>query len=158
MGSALPADTEALDTPISVYRGWFVAIRPKRVSRGAGNAGSREPCSRPVEKRPQNEHVKRALKKPRSLPSIRNRYKVDPSDGCASFLALYCFVDGLCLTLLLMKPALFLVCLLAIAGEFALSSAQPGASRNDALASSSQLIVVTTPGWESVEGRLQRFE
>src|ERR1022692_2016854 len=33
MGSALPADTEALDTPISVYRDWFVAIRPNRVSR-----------------------------------------------------------------------------------------------------------------------------
>ena len=57
-----------------------------------------------------------------------------------------------------MKPAPFLLCLLAIAGECALSSAQPGASRNNALTSSSQLIVVTTPGWKSVQGRLQRFE
>lgn len=57
-----------------------------------------------------------------------------------------------------MKPAPFLVCLLAISGECVLSSAQPGASRLDALASSTQLIVVTTSGWNSIEGRLQRLE
>jgi len=30
MGSALPADTEAFDTLESVYRGSFVAFRPRR--------------------------------------------------------------------------------------------------------------------------------
>jgi L,D-peptidoglycan transpeptidase YkuD (ErfK/YbiS/YcfS/YnhG family) len=57
-----------------------------------------------------------------------------------------------------MKPAPFLVCLLAIAGECGLSPAQPVAPESDALTSSTQLIVVTTPEWNSVEGRLQRFE
>ncbi len=57
-----------------------------------------------------------------------------------------------------MKPAPFFVCLLVIAGECALGSAQLGAPESDALASSTQLIVVTAPDWNSVEGRLQRFE
>jgi D-alanyl-D-alanine dipeptidase len=55
-----------------------------------------------------------------------------------------------------MKPAFFLLGLLAVFGESALSTALPGAP--DALSGSTQLIVVTTPDWNSVEGKLQRFE
>jgi D-alanyl-D-alanine dipeptidase len=57
-----------------------------------------------------------------------------------------------------MKPSPCLVSLLAIACVCALSTAQSSLIGFDALAHSTQLIVVTTPDWSSVEGRLQRFE
>jgi L,D-peptidoglycan transpeptidase YkuD (ErfK/YbiS/YcfS/YnhG family) len=66
--------------------------------------------------------------------------------------------DGLCLTLLLMKPAAFLICLTVIACECALSMALASTPASDAFAGSTQLIAVTSADWNSVEGRLQRFE
>jgi D-alanyl-D-alanine dipeptidase len=57
-----------------------------------------------------------------------------------------------------MKPALFLVCLLSVAGRCASAPAQAVASGADAFAQSTQMIVVTTSSWDAVEGRLRRFE
>jgi L,D-peptidoglycan transpeptidase YkuD (ErfK/YbiS/YcfS/YnhG family) len=72
------------------------------------------------------------------------------------------FVDGAAaidsLTLLLMKPASILLCLLSIAGWCVSAAAQAGTLKSDALARSIQMIVVTTSDWNAVEGRLRRYE
>jgi hypothetical protein len=67
------------------------------------------------------------------------------------------------LHLFLMKPAsillcLLLICLLSILGWSVSAPAQTGTLKSDALAHSTQTIVVTTPSWNAVEGRLQRYE
>ena len=61
-------------------------------------------------------------------------------------------------TLFLMKPASILLCLLLIVGWCASASTQAGTFKSDALARSTQMIVVTTSDWNAVEGRLQRYE
>ena len=62
------------------------------------------------------------------------------------------------LTLLLMKPvSVFLVVLSTVAWCVS-APAQAGALKPNAFARSTQMIVVTTPSWNSVEGRLQRYE
>jgi L,D-peptidoglycan transpeptidase YkuD (ErfK/YbiS/YcfS/YnhG family) len=62
-----------------------------------------------------------------------------------------------------MKPALILFCLLYICflsiGSWSASgSTQTQTLNSDALASSTQIIVVTTSNWNAVEGRLRRYE
>jgi L,D-peptidoglycan transpeptidase YkuD (ErfK/YbiS/YcfS/YnhG family) len=61
------------------------------------------------------------------------------------------------LHLLLMKPASVLLCLLLVVGWCESGSTQAPTSESD-LARSTQAIVVTTPNWNAVEGRLQRYE
>ena len=57
-----------------------------------------------------------------------------------------------------MKPTyLFVVLLLGAAGILAVS-AQVAVVESDALMQSTQMIVVTTPGWNAVEGTLRRYE
>jgi L,D-peptidoglycan transpeptidase YkuD (ErfK/YbiS/YcfS/YnhG family) len=62
------------------------------------------------------------------------------------------------LHLCLMKPASILLCLLFIAGWCASGSTQARAFKSDALARSTQMIIVTTSSWNAVEGRLERYE
>ena len=62
------------------------------------------------------------------------------------------------LTLLLMKPVSILLCLLSIVGWCVSAPAQAGTLKSDALARSTQMIVVTTSDWNAVEGRLRRYE
>ncbi|MGA8503760.1 MAG: hypothetical protein WB683_19575 [Candidatus Sulfotelmatobacter sp.] len=57
-----------------------------------------------------------------------------------------------------MKPASILFCLLWIVSWCASASTQTRTSKSDPLALSTQTIVVTTPNWNAVEGRLQRYE
>lgn len=57
-----------------------------------------------------------------------------------------------------MKPAFIFVCALWIAGCGVYASAQNDTLKPGALARSTQAIVVTTPNWSAVEGRLQRYE
>lgn len=57
-----------------------------------------------------------------------------------------------------MKYTLSLLCLFAITCGCAFSLPPAGAANSNALADSTQLIVVTPLSWTSVEGRLQRFE
>ena len=62
-----------------------------------------------------------------------------------------------CRTLLLMnRSALFLFCFIPLVAACAPVVSQPAAPQ--AFAHSTQMIVVVTPGWDAVEGRLQRFE
>jgi hypothetical protein len=61
-------------------------------------------------------------------------------------------------TLLLMKPASILHCLLLIVSWCASGSTQAGTFKSEALSRSTQMIVVTTSDWNAVEGRLQRYE
>lgn len=64
---------------------------------------------------------------------------------------------ALSLTLRLMKTTIFLFGLLTIlAGTVSLSA--QSASEPSAFAHSTQMIVVTTPDWNTVQGRLQRYE
>jgi L,D-peptidoglycan transpeptidase YkuD (ErfK/YbiS/YcfS/YnhG family) len=62
------------------------------------------------------------------------------------------------LTLLFMKSAAILLCLLGIVGWCVSGRAQAGTLNSDALAHSTQMIVVTTSDWSAVEGRLRRYE
>jgi L,D-peptidoglycan transpeptidase YkuD (ErfK/YbiS/YcfS/YnhG family) len=55
-----------------------------------------------------------------------------------------------------MKPVSLLLCFLSIIGWYASSSAQAGNA--DTFARSTQMIVVTTPDWRAIDGRLQRYE
>jgi len=57
-----------------------------------------------------------------------------------------------------MKPVFSLFCFLWCVGWSAFAPPQADTIESDAFASSSQLIVVTTSGWNTVEGRLQRYE
>lgn len=57
-----------------------------------------------------------------------------------------------------MKSVCFFVCTVLLAAGFAFSAARARAAGAQVLAHSIQMIVVTTPGWDAVEGRLQRFE
>jgi L,D-peptidoglycan transpeptidase YkuD (ErfK/YbiS/YcfS/YnhG family) len=57
-----------------------------------------------------------------------------------------------------MKSVLVAVSLLFMAIEILLVPVQLGAAESDALAISTQLIVVTTADWNAVDGRLQRYE
>ena len=57
-----------------------------------------------------------------------------------------------------MKPLSFLASLLLAAGGIAALPAAVRAAEPSALASSTQMIVVTTSDWSAVEGRLQRYE
>lgn len=57
-----------------------------------------------------------------------------------------------------MKYLIFLVCLLAVAGEGAFAKAQVVSGDSDVFAHSTQMIVAATANWDAVEGRLQRFE
>jgi L,D-peptidoglycan transpeptidase YkuD (ErfK/YbiS/YcfS/YnhG family) len=59
----------------------------------------------------------------------------------------------------LMKPtSILLCCLLLIVGCYASGSTQARTLKSDALARSTQAIMVTTSSWNAVEGRLQRYE
>ena len=62
------------------------------------------------------------------------------------------------LTLLFMKSAASLLCLLTIAGWCVSGRAQAGTLKSDALGRSTQMILVTTSDSNSVEGRIQRYE
>ena len=62
------------------------------------------------------------------------------------------------LHLLLMKPASILLCLFLIVSWCAPGSTQAGTFKSEALAHSTEMIVVTTSDWNAVEGRLQRYE
>ena len=57
-----------------------------------------------------------------------------------------------------MKPVSFLLCLLSVVSWFASCRAQVGTIKSDALARSTQMIVVTTSDWNEAEGWLQRYE
>ncbi|WP_216841033.1 L,D-transpeptidase [Acidobacterium sp. S8] len=57
-----------------------------------------------------------------------------------------------------MKLLSFFFCLLIVTGSGVTASAQTSASQRDPLAQSTQMIVVTTSGWNAVNGRLQRYE
>jgi L,D-peptidoglycan transpeptidase YkuD (ErfK/YbiS/YcfS/YnhG family) len=57
-----------------------------------------------------------------------------------------------------MKSVFFLACLLSVAGECAFTPAQGVTTGSAEFARSTQLIVVTTSGWDAVEGRLQRYD
>ena len=54
------------------------------------------------------------------------------------------------------KPALFLFCFVPLVAACVPAAPQPAAPQ--AFAHSTQMIVVVTPGWDAVQGRLQRFE
>lgn len=56
-----------------------------------------------------------------------------------------------------MKPVFILLCLLAIVGWSVSGRAQVETLRSDVLARSTQMILVTTSDWNTVEGRLQRY-
>jgi L,D-peptidoglycan transpeptidase YkuD (ErfK/YbiS/YcfS/YnhG family) len=62
------------------------------------------------------------------------------------------------LTLLLMKPVCIFLCLLSIVGWCVSAPAQASTLKSDALARSTQMIVVTTSDWNAVEGQLRRYE
>ena len=62
------------------------------------------------------------------------------------------------LTLLYMKSVAILLCLLGIVDWFVSGRAQAGTPNSDALARSTQMIVVTTSDWNAVAGRLQQYE
>ena len=57
-----------------------------------------------------------------------------------------------------MKAMSFSLACLSVVSWCACSQAQANPVQSDALAASSQVIVVTTPGWSDVEGHLQRYE
>jgi len=57
-----------------------------------------------------------------------------------------------------MKSTSIFFSLLAIAGCCVSAQAQAGTLKSDAFAHSTQMIVVTTPDWNSVEGQLRRYE
>jgi D-alanyl-D-alanine dipeptidase len=57
-----------------------------------------------------------------------------------------------------MKPITLLLYLLFVAGWFVSAPAPAAARQSEPLAGSTQLMVVTTSGWNAVEGRLQRYE
>ena len=65
---------------------------------------------------------------------------------------------GSCLTLLIMKSLPFSLFLLSAAGWYSLAGAQTRRGASDEFTRSTQMIVVTTSNWNSVEGRLQRYE
>ena len=54
------------------------------------------------------------------------------------------------------RPALLLFCFVPLIGACVPAASQPPAPQ--AFAHSKQMIAVVTPGWDSVQGRLQRFE
>src|ERR1700742_4515104 len=54
------------------------------------------------------------------------------------------------------KTALFLLCVAALVATHVLAASQPAAP--PAFAHSTQMILVVTPGWDAVQGRLERFE
>jgi D-alanyl-D-alanine dipeptidase len=57
-----------------------------------------------------------------------------------------------------MKAASIFLCLLSVVDCYAASPIQPATIKSDAFAHSTQMIVVTTSGWNTVEGKLQRYE
>lgn len=57
-----------------------------------------------------------------------------------------------------MKAVSIFLCLLSVASCYAASPIQSATIKSDAFAHSTQMIVVTTSGWSTVEGRLQRYE
>jgi len=57
-----------------------------------------------------------------------------------------------------MKPIHFLVSLLVATAGMPTVSTQAAAVKTDGFARSTQMIVVTTSGWNTVDGQLQRFE
>jgi L,D-peptidoglycan transpeptidase YkuD (ErfK/YbiS/YcfS/YnhG family) len=57
-----------------------------------------------------------------------------------------------------MKSASILLCLLEIVTWCVCGRAQAGTLQSDALAHSTQMIVVTTSDWSAVEGRLRRYD
>jgi len=57
-----------------------------------------------------------------------------------------------------MKPVCIFLCLLSIVGWRVSAPAQASTLKSDALARSTQMIVVTTSDWNAVEGRLRRYE
>jgi L,D-peptidoglycan transpeptidase YkuD (ErfK/YbiS/YcfS/YnhG family) len=57
-----------------------------------------------------------------------------------------------------MKSVSILLCLPGIVGWCVAGRAQAGTLKSDALAHSTQVIVVTTSDWNAVEGRLRRYE
>jgi L,D-peptidoglycan transpeptidase YkuD (ErfK/YbiS/YcfS/YnhG family) len=57
-----------------------------------------------------------------------------------------------------MKPVSILLCLLSIAGWSVWAPGQATRAEPEVMSGSTQLIVVTTSGWNAVEGRLQRYE
>src|ERR1700677_4674213 len=61
-------------------------------------------------------------------------------------------------TLFLMKSVQILLFVLSIVGWCVFASAQAATLKSDALAHSTQMIVVTTSDWSAVEGRLRRYE
>ncbi|MGD0912285.1 MAG: hypothetical protein ABR928_10330 [Terracidiphilus sp.] len=57
-----------------------------------------------------------------------------------------------------MKCFRLFVCTVFLAGGFAFSATRSHAAGAEVFAHSTEMIVVTTPNWDAVEGRLQRFE
>jgi L,D-peptidoglycan transpeptidase YkuD (ErfK/YbiS/YcfS/YnhG family) len=57
-----------------------------------------------------------------------------------------------------MKSMSILLCLLGIVGWCVSGRAQAGTSKSDALARSTQMILVTTSDWNAVEGLMRRYE
>jgi L,D-peptidoglycan transpeptidase YkuD (ErfK/YbiS/YcfS/YnhG family) len=57
-----------------------------------------------------------------------------------------------------MKPVSILLCLLGIVGWCVSGRARGGTLKSEALAHATQMIVVTTSEWNSVAGRLRRYE
>jgi L,D-peptidoglycan transpeptidase YkuD (ErfK/YbiS/YcfS/YnhG family) len=57
-----------------------------------------------------------------------------------------------------MKSVLILLCLLGIVGCCVSGGAQTGTLKSKAPGRSTQMIIVTTPDWNAVEGRLLRYE
>jgi hypothetical protein len=57
-----------------------------------------------------------------------------------------------------MKPVPILLFVLSFVGWRVSGRAQPGTLKSDAPVRSTQLILVTTPDWNAVQGRLQRYE
>jgi L,D-peptidoglycan transpeptidase YkuD (ErfK/YbiS/YcfS/YnhG family) len=57
-----------------------------------------------------------------------------------------------------MKPLYFFMGLILSAGGILAVSAQVAAAKPNAFAQSTQMIVVTTPDWDAVDGTLQRYE
>lgn len=58
----------------------------------------------------------------------------------------------------LVKLVSLFLCLLLVGGVRTISSTQSVSAKSDAFAQSKQLIVVATPSWDAIDGRLQRFE
>ena len=54
------------------------------------------------------------------------------------------------------RPALFLFCFVALVAACGPAASQPATPQ--AFAHSTQMIVVVTPGWDAVQGWLERFE